>query len=79
MVGSEARFIHLRGGLTVPVEPLLLVFDLQERGFTLTPEDGETLVVQPYNKLTRTDCEQIRRWKRHVLALLSYEAPEVVQ
>ena len=74
--GSD--YVHLRGGLTVPVEPLLLVFRLQERGFSLAP-DGEALVVQPYERLTRTDCEQIRRWKRHVPALLTYQAPEVVQ
>ena len=72
MVGSE--YVHLRGGLTVPVAPLLLVFRLQERGFSLTP-DGDALIVQPYERLTRTDCDQIRRWKRHLLALLNYEAP----
>ena len=67
-------FVCLAGGLTVPAEPLMLVFELQERGFTLTP-DGEALVVQPSSRLTRVDCDRIRRWKHHVLALLNYEAP----
>jgi hypothetical protein len=41
------------------------VFELEERGFKLT-QDGETLVVQPYQKLTRQD-----------LALLAYTPASV--
>jgi hypothetical protein len=65
----------LRGGLTVPIEPLILIFELQERGFVLTPEDTDTLVVQPHHRLTAEDCAAICRWKLHILALLEYRAP----
>jgi hypothetical protein len=47
--GSD--LVVLRGGLTVPVEGMLLVFQLQKRGFSLTP-DGDGLVVRPHDKLT---------------------------
>ena len=74
---AVSDLVPLRG-LTVPTEPLLLVFQLQKRGFTLTP-DGDALVVQPHDQLTRVDCEQIRKWKWHLLALLNLEPSESVQ
>jgi hypothetical protein len=72
---SDDRLVYLRGGLIVPVEPLLLLFMLQERGFVLTA-GGNVLVVKPFQKLTADDCVAIRRWKLHLLSLLEYEAPE---
>jgi hypothetical protein len=73
---ASDRLVTLAGGLTVPAEPLLLLFDLQERKFVLTV-DGDTLVVEPHDRLTSDDCRAIRRWKWHILALLEYQAPEV--
>jgi hypothetical protein len=73
MVGSE--LVSLRGGLTVPAEPLLLIFELERRGFTLETEGEDTLIVQPHDRLTREDCARIRRWKFHILSLVAYEAP----
>ncbi len=73
---SEQRFVDLRGGLVLPLEPWLLVFDLQARGFALRP-DGPDLLVVPFSKLTAVDVQQLRRWKRHVLAILHYEPPTV--
>ena len=74
MLASE--YVPLNGGLTVPAAPLLLIFRLQERGFTLEQE-GDVLVVRPRHLLTTDDCQQITRWKHHIFALLTYEAPEV--
>lgn len=65
------RFISLRGGLVVPVEPLMLALDLEARGFAMQP-DGDDLIVEPFSQLTEEDCRQLRRWKRHVIALLAY-------
>ena len=62
------------GGLTVPVQSLRLLWSLEARGFTLT-QDGGTLIVRPPEQLTPTDCEQIRRWKFHLLSLLAYIPP----
>ena len=50
MPAVSDRFVSLRGGLTVPIEPMLLIFRLQEQGFALT-SDGDVLIVQPYQRL----------------------------
>jgi hypothetical protein len=71
--GSD-RFIELRNGPVVPVEPLLLVLDLEARGFALTSADDQ-IIVSPGSQLTADDCRQLKRWKSHVLALLAYTAP----
>jgi hypothetical protein len=75
MAASE-RFVLLKGGLAVPIEPMQLLFNLQERGFSLVP-DGDALIVQPCDQLTAEDCRSLRRWKLHILALLEYPVPEV--
>jgi hypothetical protein len=68
----------LAGGLTVPVETIMLALNLEERGFELRRDGEDTLVIQPHQQLTTDDCRQIRRWKRHLLALLDYlESPAV--
>ncbi len=69
-------YVLLRGGLAVPVAPLLLLFQLEERGLTLA-QDGDDLIVRPRERLTADDCQQIRRWKMHLLALLAYEGTAV--
>jgi len=77
---QAAEFVCLRsgpaGGLDVPVEPVLLLLDLRDRGFSLR-QDGDALVVQPHEQLTADDCQLLRRWHWHLLALICYEPPEV--
>jgi RNase P/RNase MRP subunit p29 len=75
MVTSD--FVTLKGGLIVPAQSCLLAFELEDRGFKLS-RDGNVLVVQPHDRLTRYDCSRIRRWKWHLLSLLDYKS-EVVQ
>jgi hypothetical protein len=74
-VESE-RYVQLVGGLVLPVEAIILALELEARGFTLQP-DGEDIIVRPFSQLTPEDCRLLRRWKRHVLAVLSYEPPMV--
>lgn len=76
MNGSE--FITLRGGLTVPVEPVMLALDLEQRGFAMWAE-GEDILVQPAKRLTPEDIAGLKQWKRHVVALLNYQPPELPQ
>ena len=59
-------------------EPLLLALDLESRGFSMTRQDGDVLEVQPYVRLSRSDCAAIRRWKWHLLSIVDH-VPEVVQ
>jgi len=70
MDGSD-RYVSLSAGLVIPIEPYLLVFELENEGFSLR-RDGDVLVVSPSQKLTPDLCARIRRWKFHVLALLDY-------
>jgi hypothetical protein len=73
------RFVQLKDGPVLPVEPYLLALELETRGFTLAREEGEVLSVQPYERLTRQDYAAIRRWKWHLLALIDYIPPVDVQ
>jgi hypothetical protein len=75
-VSDTPRLVLLRGGLCVPFEPLSLLLTLEAAGFSLS-RDGRDILVQPFSKLTDDDKRQLKLWKRHVLALLDYEAPEV--
>ena len=72
MAASEAgELVMLKGGLVVPVPPLRLLWQLEERGLTVS-RDGDYLLVQPHQQLTLEDCAQIRRWKPQLLALVEY-------
>lgn len=73
---AASEFVTLRAGITCPVTPILLMIDLESRGFKLA-QDGDVLVVQPYQQLTADDCTEIRRWKAHLLALLTYTPQDV--
>ena len=67
------RFVDY-GRLTVPAAVVVLALDLEARGFSLTPA-GHDLIVRPFSRLTDDDTAQIRRWKRHLLAMLAEEVP----
>jgi hypothetical protein len=71
-----SEYVVLAGGLAVPVRPLRLLFELEERGFRVTHE-GDHLVVRPGRGLTDADREACTRWKSHLLALLDYQPPSV--
>ena len=78
MADSERdRFVTLKNGPTLPIEPVMLALELEERGFRMTHEGDDVLSVQPHERLTRDDCVRIRRWKPHILALLAYTPPSV--
>jgi hypothetical protein len=68
------RYVQLKGGLVLPLEPVLLVNELEARGFTLS-RDEDLIWIRPFSKLTDDDKAQLKLWKPHVLALLDYQAP----
>jgi hypothetical protein len=72
------RYVSLRGGLVVPVTPVLLLLDLESRGFQIS-RDGDDMVINPFQRLTAEDIRSLKLWKRHVLALLDYEPTEGAQ
>ena len=61
----------LAGGLTIPREAVHVAIDLTLRGMTLQAT-GQTLTVSPSARLTDEDRAATRRWKRNLLALLTY-------
>jgi hypothetical protein len=73
--GSD-RYVILRGGLAVPVAPILLLCELEARGIKCWRE-GDDVLVQPWQRVTHEERLELRRWKPHVLALLAYEPPTV--
>lgn len=78
MLNASDRFVSLRGGLVLPVEPILLALDLEARGIRLSV-DGDSLLVHPKAALTAADRAALRRWKLHVMTLVQYQPPEVAQ
>jgi hypothetical protein len=73
---AASEFITLKDGPTVPAAPLVLLLDLEARGFTLC-QDGDALLIHPYERLTVSDCASIKRWRWHLLMLLDYQPPAV--
>lgn len=71
--GSD-RYVLLNGGLSVPIDAVLLVLGLESRGFKLS-RDGADIFVSPFSKLTEDDRRALKLWKPAVLSLLDYEAP----
>ncbi len=69
---SASDFVVLKGGLVVPLPAVELALDLERRGIELWIEDGDALCVGPPDHLTDEDRAALRRWKPHVLALLTY-------
>lgn len=78
MDACDGRYVLLKGGLALPIAPIRLALDLESRGIRLT-RDGDDLVIEPWSRLTDDDLDGLRRWKAHMLALLAYQPPEIVQ
>jgi len=62
---SDARFVQLKGGPLIPVEPVLLVLELEARGFLLS-WDGADIWIRPASPLTDEDRARVVRWKPQV-------------
>ncbi len=75
-VSETSAFVLLSGGLAVPVEALKVCWTLEAKGVRLL-RDGGDLIVRPKGSITDAERAELLRWKRHVLALLDYIAPEV--
>ena len=63
--------VVLRGGLSVPLAALRLLWDLEARGFSLT-DDGEALRVAPRSRLNQDDDHALRQHRDELLALVRY-------
>jgi hypothetical protein len=75
---SASNFVTLRGALIVPRLALDLALDLEQRGCHLVMEPvDDVLVVGPRELLTDEDRAQIRKFRNHLKAIATYEAPTI--
>jgi hypothetical protein len=72
LAASADRFVTLQGGMVVPVEPYLLLIDLEHRGFKFRLAEDGCPEVGPFDRLTDQDRALLRRWADHVAMLLRY-------
>ena len=73
---APVEFITLTGGLTVPVPALRLALELEARGIPLSTDAHHQFVVPTDDRLTTDDRVAIRRWHRHLGAIVAYRPPE---
>lgn len=78
-MSATEPLVMLNGGLTVPTEAFTVAHGLMNRGFDLKVEGDRLRVVgiggaKP--DLSAEDVERIKRWKFHLIALVSYDPPK---
>ena len=73
---AASDFVTLKGGLTMPLAPVLLLTDLASREITVWAE-GDDILVRPWPRVTDEERRALRRWKSHIMALLAYEPPTI--
>jgi hypothetical protein len=76
MSTSDAPLIVLTNGMSVPVDALRLLWQLEDRGLSIR-RNGDGLAVGPRDYLTDDDRHAIRRHRDALCALVA--ACEVVQ
>jgi len=70
------RVVTLKGGLTVPVAAFLLALDLEARGIALAVDAEHEFKVPTDPRLLPADRAAIRRWRRHLGAIVEYRVPD---
>jgi hypothetical protein len=71
-------YVTLKGGPTVPVEPVELALEFERRGIRLATDSDHQLVVPDHDgRLTEDDRASLQRWRHHLGAILEYQAPEI--
>jgi hypothetical protein len=76
---NGSNYVTLAGGLTVPLAALQVLWALEDRGVQLQLEGTDGIVARPKQLLTDADRAEIRRYRWHVLAILSYQPKELSQ
>ena len=69
LADSDSRYVLLKNGSVLAIEPLLLTLDLERRGFRLERDDDD-IVVSPFSKLTDDDVKNLRAWKPDILRII---------
>ncbi len=61
--------------VTLPIEPILLALDLERRGYRQSLDAAQQYQIAPAAGLSDEDRAAIRRWRRHLAAIIGYTAP----
>jgi hypothetical protein len=69
-IDSE-RYVCLKDGRAFRQEAVVLLLDLETRGFKVW-RDRTDIVVSPFSKLTDEDKRQLKLWRQDVLSLLDH-------
>jgi hypothetical protein len=69
---KTTAFEVLRDGLVVPVPVLRLLWELENAGYRLRITEDGSLQLAPFSKLSSAQLGELRRWKRHLIALVQY-------
>jgi hypothetical protein len=69
---AVSELVHLRGGLTVSVPALRLLWKLENDGFTIRLLD-DRLQVSPIEQLTSAIAQRIREHRDELLMLVRYQ------
>lgn len=75
---SASDFVFLTGGLTVPLPALQVLWRLENRGVSFAL-DGDGIIARPRATLTEDDRAVIRRYRQHIIAILTYQEQERAQ
>lgn len=73
-MSCSSSIVVLKGGLTVRLHALKLAWPLEDRGLQLRPSGDGGLIVVPKAKIMDEDRVEIRKWKAHLVAPVTYEA-----
>ncbi len=76
LLAPPRAFVTLRHGPTLPVEAIELAIDLEARGFALSLDPCQQIVIAPTADLSDLDRSRIRRWRSHLAAIVAYHPEE---
>lgn len=69
------EFVHLDGGMIVPLPAWLVVLAVERAGHRLRV-DGGKIIIEPGGGLAPTLVAELKRWKPHAIMLLGYVADD---
>jgi TubC N-terminal docking domain len=74
LLAPFTEYVTLKGGLTLPLPALQLAWSLEERGFRLSLDSDNQVLIEPIAALTELDQAAIQRWRLHLGAIVAYQA-----